>query len=911
MKLIHIIQEKLGKPYIDLEFLLTCFKEVLKESGENDLTNEIPWLCEQSTMRSFSQHHLAVYSICFQLLNIVEVNGAVQNRRRKEDEDITSVNGLWSQNLKDLLDKGYTHQDLILQLSKTCIEPVLTAHPTEAKRPEVLDQYRKLYLLVVKRENNTYSHNEQVAIRDEIKLILHRLWKIGEIFINKPDVSSELQSIVHYYKNVFPEVIPLLDKRIMASFENMGIKNINWNYQHFPKISFGNWVGGDRDGHPFVTHEITENTLETLRNSAIEIIISKLKELSLSLSFYIDVDKIPLLLQNRILEFYEKKSEKSTDLYNKFRSEAFRLFVNFMMLKMEETLKDDDKYISPYKDSDELFVDLDLLYSTLLSQSEAIAKSDVRQLMRTVQTFGFHLAKLDIRQNSKFHEIAIDQMLEASGSTIKYSLLSEVERLDFITNELKYQRPFIRSFDYLPSQAKSLLKTYVVVQKYVDKHGESGIGNFIVSMTRSASDLLLLFLFARETGMLKITEGGWVCIFHIVPLFETIKDLEAAPDILDTWLSFPIVKNSLIYKKAKLQEEKISQDVMIGYSDSNKDGGILSSTWNLYKAQQVISNSIRINGVDVRFFHGKGGSISRGAGPMHWFLRSLPKTSLNGNIRLTEQGEAIEKKYANLLNAAYNLELLLAGTYTRGLQAQSENNQKHAAADILDFLSVESEIVYKQLIQHPLFMEFFSQATPIDVIESSRIGSRPSTRTGLRTFEDLRAIPWVFSWSQCRFNITSWYGVGSALRKIKESNGEQFALMQKMMLHDEFMRYMFTSVDTSLAATDEKIMELYASLVKNQDAKKIILGIILNELEITRSMMAELLKRPMLDRRTNHFYSTMLRAEPLNQLHLYQVHTLAGWRKLKAEGNVAQADKKLLELLLSINAIANAIGATG
>jgi len=911
MKLIHIIQEKLGKPYIDLEFLLTCFKEVLKESGENDLTNEIPWLCEQSTMRSFSQHHLAVYSICFQLLNIVEVNGAVQNRRRKEDEDITSVNGLWSQNLKDLLDKGYTHQDLILQLSKTCIEPVLTAHPTEAKRPEVLDQYRKLYLLVVKRENNTYSHNEQVAIRDEIKLILHRLWKIGEIFINKPDVSSELQSIVHYYKNVFPEVIPLLDKRIMASFENMGIKNINWNYQHFPKISFGNWVGGDRDGHPFVTHEITENTLETLRNSAIEIIISKLKELSLSLSFYIDVDKIPLLLQNRILEFYEKKSEKSTDLYNKFRSEAFRLFVNFMMLKMEETLKDDDKYISPYKDSDELFVDLDLLYSTLLSQSEAIAKSDVRQLMRTVQTFGFHLAKLDIRQNSKFHEIAIDQMLEASGSTIKYSLLSEVERLDFITNELKYQRPFIRSFDFLPSQAKSLLKTYEVVQKYVDKHGESGIGNFIVSMTRSASDLLLLFLFARETGMLKITEGGWVCIFHIVPLFETIKDLEAAPDILDTWLSFPIVKNSLIYKKAKLQEEKISQDVMIGYSDSNKDGGILSSTWNLYKAQQVISNSIRINGVDVRFFHGKGGSISRGAGPMHWFLRSLPKTSLNGNIRLTEQGEAIEKKYANLLNAAYNLELLLAGTYTRGLQAQSENNQKHAAADILDFLSVESEIVYKQLIQHPLFMEFFSQATPIDVIESSRIGSRPSTRTGLRTFEDLRAIPWVFSWSQCRFNITSWYGVGSALRKIKESNGEQFALMQKMMLHDEFMRYMFTSVDTSLAATDEKIMELYASLVKNQDAKKIILGIILNELEITRSMMAELLKRPMLDRRTNHFYSTMLRAEPLNQLHLYQVHTLAGWRKLKAEGNVAQADKKLLELLLSINAIANAIGATG
>jgi len=292
-------------------------------------------------------------------------------------------------------------------------------------------------------------------------------------------------------------------------------------------------------------------------------------------------------------------------------------------------------------------------------------------------------------------------------------------------------------------------------------------------------------------------------------------------------------------------------------------------------------------------------------------LRSLPKTSLNGNIRLTEQGEAIEKKYANLLNAAYNLELLLAGTYTRGLQTQSENNQKHAAADILDFLSVESEIVYKQLIQHPLFMEFFSQATPIDVIESSRIGSRPSTRTGLRTFEDLRAIPWVFSWSQCRFNITSWYGVGSALRKIKESNGEQFALMQKMMLHDEFMRYMFTSVDTSLAATDEKIMELYASLVKNQDAKKIILGIILNELEITRSMMAELLRRPMLDRRTNHFYSTMLRAEPLNQLHLYQVHTLAGWRKLKAEGNVAQADKKLLELLLSINAIANAIGATG
>jgi phosphoenolpyruvate carboxylase len=348
---------------------------------------------------------------------------------------------------------------------------------------------------------------------------------------------------------------------------------------------------------------------------------------------------------------------------------------------------------------------------------------------------------------------------------------------------------------------------------------------------------------------------------------------------------------------------------MVGYSDSNKDGGILSSLWHLYEAQHELAQIGRKHGVDVRFFHGKGGSISRGAGPIHWFLRSLPPDSLSGKLRLTEQGETIERKYANKVNAAYNLELLTSGTLRNTLLNTHKYNPE--LFDLIGFMAHESFTTYNALTRHPSFIRFFEQATPIDVIETSKIGSRPSRRTNQRTLTDLRAIPWVFSWTQSRINITSWYGVGSTLKLLKEQHPEKYELLKQLLVSDPFVRYILTNVDSGLAATDPEIIELYASLVNEEQTKTDILPLILNEFNLTKDLLAELLEKPFEERRKNHYYSTQLRAVALDLMHQMQVNTLRHWRNEKDSEDPAVANKQNIILLKTINAVANALGSTG
>ena len=349
---------------------------------------------------------------------------------------------------------------------------------------------------------------------------------------------------------------------------------------------------------------------------------------------------------------------------------------------------------------------------------------------------------------------------------------------------------------------------------------------------------------------------------------------------------------------------------MIGYSDSNKDGGILASSWYLYKAQKEIKAVGKKHGVHIKFFHGKGGSISRGAGPTHWFLRSLPSGTLDGKIKITEQGETIEKKFANKINAAYNLELLLAGATLNTLLHRKESDTLNEAAEILEFMGMESYRFYSKLLQNEDFLEFYQQATPIDVIEESKIGSRPARRTGKRSFSDLRAIPWVFSWGQSRFHITSWYGVGSTLEKMKAEFPDKYKKLKELIPTSQFVRYVLTNIDTSLASTDVKIMKMYAQLVTNKKVRENILQLFLTEFDKTQELMKELLGRPMHQRRKNHFYSTGLRAEALEILHQNQVKNLKLWRSGEITDS-EQKEKLLKELLISINAIANAMGTTG
>jgi phosphoenolpyruvate carboxylase len=916
------VREVLGKPYEDLAYLLECFRDVLLENNEKELAAAIPWIGEQPQKpEAISSRHIQAYSIAFQLLNMVEVNGAVQHRRRVEDNhSLAAVNGLWGYVLAELKAKGFTEAQILKLLPGVRVEPVLTAHPTEAKRETVLDHHRELYLLLVKRENQMWTRREQEEIRSDIKLCLDRLWRTGEIYVEKPDVAQELRNIMHYLTNVFPQVVPVVDKRLEQAWEYVGfdLDKLRKNYA-YPTIQFGDWVGGDRDGHPFVTADVTARTLARLRLNAFVVIRRELVQLVRLLSFSCPTALTPQKLQERMAEMVVELGDPAKKIISDHRDESFRQFASLCMAKLPLEVKRNHAtrikdHPAAYVRARELDADLALLQQSLIEfGASASAHAEVTQARRTVSSFGFHLAHLDVRQNSSFHDKALAQLMDAAGEDgDRFLNWNEEKRMVYFNNELQKNRPFAHPDTPLGEQAQAVTSAYRVLAEHVNKYGTDGIGSLIVSMTRSTSDLVAVYLLARESGLTKMTEEGLLCAIPVVPLFETIEDLEQSAKIMENFLEHPMTQRSLAWQMHVMGYDQPVQQVMVGYSDSNKDGGVIASNWSLYKAQSRLAAVGKARGVKIRFFHGKGGSISRGAGPTNWFIQALPPGSVNGDLRLTEQGETIAQKYANKLNASFNIELLVAGTAHAALQDSRAQMGAHPMADTIEFLSKESQRMYKELILNPHFVPFFSEATPIDAIESSRIGSRPARRTGKRSLEDLRAIPWVFSWAQSRYNMTSWYGVGSALEALKEKQPKAWKQVLKAMDSDPFMRYVIINIDTSLAATNERMMQAYAELVSDEETRLAILPLMLDELARTRQYVGELLGDDFHERRPEHYWSNQLRESSLEALHARQIELLKQWRAQKSNGNGEQEQETtLLELLLTVNAIASALRNTG
>lgn len=918
MNQLQEVKKRLGKPYEDLEFLLIALKEVLVENGEQDMANQIPWINDRESFddQDFTLKHIQLYSIVFQLLNTVEVNGAVQQRRQKENEALDSVQGLWASCFKTLKELNVTDEQLGDILQSIQVEPVLTAHPTEAKRATVLEHHRDLYLQLVARENEMYNEKELSNIRLNIKLTLYRLWKTGEIFVEKPDIESELRNVVHYLTNVFPEVVPVVDRRMTQAMEEVGFDpKAVLDSNAFPRVTFGNWVGGDRDGHPLVTSEVTQHALAQLRLNALVVVRRSLTRLVKNLSFAIHRHQTSDTFQHRINEMADDLNLKAEEAIGRNKGEAFRQYVNLMITKLPlNTARGHATQLAEFKgaysEKFALVQDLKLLQKELRKYGAlSISNHDLNDAIRCADIFGFHLAALDIRQNSQFHDQAITELMEASGYKGEpYIDWDEERRVAFLNEELLSNRPFTHTNVQVGEHAKAVVQVYRVVEAHVNKYGLDGVGSFIVSMTRSLSDLLGVYLLAREAGLTVKTEQGIACKIPVVPLLETIEDLAEGPVILEQFLSHPFTKCSMNYVKEARRSSRLVQQVMVGYSDSNKDGGILASQWNLYRAQANLAETGKRHGVSIRFFHGKGGSISRGAGPTYYFMRALPHSTVDGDIRLTEQGETIEQKYANKVNAAYNLELLLASATAKTVTSRNTKITPHPLSETMDYLASESKKVYSGLLNEEGFIPFFRQATPIDAIEMSKIGSRPSRRRGMSSLSDLRAIPWVFSWSQSRFNMTSWYGIGTTLTKYKKEDPDGYDVLKKAVKTDPFLRYVLTNVDTSLAATDEKIMQMYAALVEDEKLRDKFLKLFLGELKATQDIMFDLLGREIIERRPQHYYSNILRASSMEYLHAKQVGLLREWRKEKEHTDDSPT---LIRLLTTINAIAGAMRNTG
>ncbi|GAB4426991.1 MAG: phosphoenolpyruvate carboxylase [Anaerolineae bacterium] len=906
-------EANIEKIHQDLTFIMDCFQEVLAELGEQALAQQLPWQNGgQSAQQESPLHRTAqAYSIAFQLLNMVEENASVQMRRLIEAEgNLAEVSGLWQQNLRRLKEQGLTDRQIATDLAKIRIEPVLTAHPTEAKRATVLEHHRRLYLLLVKRENQMWTPSEQAEIREAIKVELERLWRTGEIYLEKPDVASERRNIIHYLNNVFPLVLPELDRRLRYAWQAMGFDPalIETPFQ-LPRLSFGNWVGGDRDGHPLVTAEVTRQTLADLRQTALRLLRQKLIQLAAGISLSDLLQETPRPLLERIDALAASLGEVGRQAVARNPDEPWRQFVNLMIAQLPLATDEIPAEVQPYPAAADLLADLNLLRQNLLAVNAGrIVKLDLDPVIRTVQTFGFHLAALDIRQNSHFHDLAVAELLAAAGlDDVDFAGWDEARRLDFLNRELLSPRPFTRPEMQPGAEAEAVLSCYRAVVEHIRQNGPDGLGALIVSMTRSLSDLLVVYLLAREVGLATHSQDGLVCQLPVVPLFETIDDLQRAPQILEAFLTHPLTQRSLAHQQARLGLEQPVQQVMIGYSDSNKDGGIFASLWNLYRAQEALAEVGRRYGVRIRFFHGRGGTISRGAGPTHRFINALPHSALNGDLRMTEQGETIAQKYANRLNAAYNMELLMAGVTGTTLRHWHSQKSVHPLEPVMDKLAAQSRQAYEALLHTDGFVTFFRQATPIDAIEASRIGSRPARRTGRQTIADLRAIPWVFSWGQARFYLSGWYGVGTALEWLLTTEPATFETVREQNFVWSPLHYIISNAATSIATADLDIMRAYAAMVEDEAIRRRVMTLIEAEHQRTRQMLEKIYDGPLSERRPNVHQLLLLRQQGLRLLHQQQIELLKQWRA----SSEAEREALVPQLLLTVNAIASGLRTTG
>ncbi len=894
-----------------LSYLLGCLHDALASAGETQLLPFMPWSGKEPAVGDTPPDDLPkLYSIGFQLLNMIEERVAAEIRREREKGlGAESIRGLWPQALRDLQSMDLKPEEILAVLRDVHVEPVLTAHPTEAKRESVRARQRALYEELVRNEYPKYTDREKRRIRERVVTTLETLWLTAEIHLVRPDISSELRNAIHYLRDLFPTAINRLDLHFTEAWRDAGLPlDLLRSAGNIPRLTFGSWIGGDRDGHLLVTPAVTEYSLGELRQAALQLLEKELRNLAAQLTISRQLTAVPEELQDRIdeLSFVISSQTDVKDILDHQTEEPWRQLANLMATLLSEQIGGKDGYASPAH----LTADLDLISRTLSAAGcRLLEEQAIRPVRHKIEMFGFHLATLDVRQNSEFHDLAIAEILTSAGIADgeNFAKWPEEKRLALLNAELASSRPFLHDGARIGEHADNVLDTYRVLVRHWKRSGTAGLGSLIVSMTRQLSDLLAVYLLAREAGLMTHTPEGMACPLPVVPLFETMDDLHNSPGILRAFLDHSLTARSLS------ASENPSQQVMLGYSDSNKDCGILAAQVALQRAQSALTKVGLEKGVALCFFHGRGGTISRGAGPTHWFMAALPHGAMSGAFRMTEQGETIAQKYANLANATYNLELLLAGAAINTARHKHLPETPDPAEAFLDSLSDSSQKAYQALLKSDGFIDFYRQATPIDALENARIGSRPARRTEKKShsISDLRAIPWVFSWTQARYYLPGWFGVGSALSELKESSPDEFAALKQALEKSTFLSYVLTNVETNLASANLDLMRAYAALVTDPKIRTRFTETITAEFDLTQSLLAELFDGSMADRRPRMAKTLGIREAPLKVLHHQQIALLREWRSLIEKDKQTAADALLPKLLLSINAIASGLRTTG
>ena len=905
----------------DLLVVMSILHDTLREIGHPELAAEVPWLEGWSPPEPGKAPDRVerVYALAFQMLNMVEENVAAQARRAHETAyGSRAVPGLFGDQLHRLVGEGASGAELARAMAGTRVEPVLTAHPTEAKRAGVLEQHREIYLLLVRLENPVWTPAERDALLGELRASIERLWRTGEILLEKPTVLDELRAAVHYLTEVFPETVGRVDQRFRRAWGEAGLDPaLVAEVDALPRVGFATWIGGDRDGHPLVTPEVTREALAELRASATRLMDRELARLGARLPLTRHAQAPSEELVGAVHRLSSRLGPAAQAIVPGLREEPWRLLVELLRMALREGPGAE----AALSGSAALREHLGVLAASLEQVGAgALVRLEVDRTLRVLDVFGLHLARLDVRQNSRVHELALSQLIAGSGTVgggggPAFENLDEAGRLALLERELRSGRPFALPGVGLGPEADAAVGALRVLREHIERFGDDGrtaLGCVIVSMTRSTSDLLVVLLLAREAGLARLSSEGGVlaCDVPVVPLFETLDDLEHAPTILGAYLDHPAGRASLERRSGPDGSTILTQQVMIGYSDSNKDGGIIASQWALHRAQERLAAVGRERGIEIRFFHGRGGTVSRGAGPTDRFLQALPHATMLGDIRVTEQGETVAQKYANLITAQLHLELLVAGAASTSARHRRERGLSTEAPGAMARLAELSRGAYRGLVETDGFVEFFRLATPIDALERSGIGSRPSRRTGRASLDDLRAIPWVFAWSQSRFFLPGWYGVGSALESLEREDPAALGAFRDALPAWPFGRYVLTNVEAMLARADAEVMGWYAGLDPDPARRGRTMTLLERELSLSRAWLERLMGSSIESRRPRMARSVARRERALRTLHARQVSLLGEWRAAR-EAQSPEEGGLLRRVLLSVNAIASGLQTTG
>ncbi|MEK5059369.1 phosphoenolpyruvate carboxylase [Paenibacillus shunpengii] len=910
----------------DVRFLGNILGEVLVHQGGNELLNVVEKIRETSKalraentpelfqefmsmiqgLDSDRRHQvIRAFAIYFQLVNIAEQNHRIRRKRDYERSAGEAVQpGSIEKAVQTLKDKGFGYTEVQSILETMSLELVMTAHPTEASRRVILDIHKRISEDVMLLDNPTLTHREREQLREKLLNEVITLWQTDELRDRKPTVLDEVRNGMYYFHETLFHVLPDVYEELERCLEKYYPEH-RWHVPTY--LRFGSWIGGDRDGNPSVTADVTWETLKMQRKLALREYQRILIELMGKLSFSTNIVTVSEELMSSIEEDRQKVVLKKADIWRN-EKEPYRIKIAYMLSKLNNVLDDNkvgqsDRYASP----EELINDLKLIDRSLrYHYADYVADTYVKKIIRQVELFGFHTATLDVRQHSQEHENAMKEILAHMNIVDDYSALSEEEKIDLLAGLLSDPRPLTSSHFSYSESTQECLEVYRTIYRAQKEYGRNCINSYLISMTRGASDLLEVMVFAKEVGLYRREpDGNVICTIQSVPLFETIEDLHAAPAIMKRLFELPVYRNCV-----SAMEDL--QEIMLGYSDSNKDGGVVTANWELLVAMNEITAVSQKYNIKLKFFHGRGGALGRGGMPLNRSIMAQPPHTIGGGIKITEQGEVLSSRYS-LQGIAYrSLEQATSALLTSAMVASVETPvEEEAWKKIIVSISEASLKKYQDLVfNDPDFFNFFKESTPLPEVGELNIGSRPSKRKNSNRFEDLRAIPWVFAWTQSRYLFPAWYAAGTGLQSFYQGKEENLKVLQDMYKNYPFFRTLIDTVQMAVGKADMNISKQYTSMVQDDEIRARVKGKILEEYELTKDLLLKITgQQDILDNVPVIQESIRLRNPYVDPLSYLQVQLLTELRALREQNG---DDSELLrEVLLTINGIASGMRNTG